>query len=495
MNIRSGSALDRAAKTLMAILLALTVVLLIVGDRTAPYVREFSWSNQLIGAEDTAFALRFSRAMDRKKVESQLLFKSSESNAHQPLTKALPGKFSWAGKRMLYTINSPVPYGGSYEISLQNVTATSNDNKPTGLVMTPFNQKFATRDLLFGYIGTAGENRGRLMVKKAGDQQAIAITPPEFLVKDFRFTPTGNEVVFAAVPANNNPALLASQQIYRYGLQNANSALVPTLILDSKDYQNIKFDLSPDGKILVVHRVGIKNPSDFGIWAIKLASGQVIQRLSQGGSFVLTPDSAGIAVSEGQGVAIKTLQPGTAVADFLPKFGRLLNFAPTGAAALLEKYNDDYSRDLFLVTNQGVEKKLLNIKGEIQAAQFTTNGQGVYCIVAETDANTTESAQYSGQPYLMAIDVKTTKIIKLLKLPQQQGISLSLAPDGRSLLFDQLATIKGIGQGKRLTAPDGQSIEQGKLWQMKLPPSIEQITTNIAPQDLNLAGYNPRWAP
>ncbi len=504
MNIRPLSQLDRAALTLMGILMALTVILLAVGDRSAPYVREFSWANRPIGAEDNAFALRFSRSMDRPKVEAKIQVKSDPSNpqsAFQPISQVMPGKISWSGKKMLYTLNSPVPYGKSYELRVQNVTAASNDGKPIGKEITPFIQAFNSREKMFGYIGTAGTNRGRLMIQRLSQPSEtpqkspapVAITPPEYLVKDFRFTPGGEGVFFSALLASNGNQLLSRQKIYRTPVQNLSKNPEPKLVLDSNEYQNIRFELSNDGKILVVHRVGVKNPSDFGIWVIDAQQGTILQRISQGGKFTITPDSASIAVSEGQGVALKPLVPGTDSTEFMAKYGQLLSFSPNGVAAALEKYNDDSSRDLFLVTNQGVEKKLLNVKGEIQATQFSADARTLYAITAEfppgiaENENLADTGKYSAQPYLMSIDLTTFKSESLAKLPQQQDIALSLSPDGRSLLLDQVLT--GGASQKILTAADGQPIERGMISMLDLSQP------KAKPELLPITGFNPRWAP
>jgi hypothetical protein len=503
MNIRPLSQLDRAALTLMGILMALTVILLAVGDRSAPYVREFSWANRPVGAEDNSFALRFSRSMDRPKVEAKIQIKSDPSNsqsAFQPISQVMPGKISWSGKKMLYTLNSPVPYGRSYELKVQDVTAASNDGKPIGKEITPFVQAFNTREKMFGYIGTTGADRGRLMIQrfpqtwenKTSEKSPapFAITPPEYLVKDFHFTPGGEGVFFTALLASNGNELLSRQKIYRTSIQNPE----PKLVLDSNEYQNIRFELSNDGKILVVHRVGIKNPSDFGIWVIDAQQGTTLQRISQGGKFKITPDSASIAVSEGQGVALKPLVPGADSTEFMAKYGQLLSFSPNGAAAALEKYNDDSSRDLFLVTNQGVEKKLLNVKGEIQATQFAADARTLYAITAEfpqgmsENENLADTGRYSAQPYLMSIDLTTFKSESLAKLPQQQDTALSLSPDGRSLLLDQVIT-GGTTNQKILTAADGQPIERGMIWMLNLAQPKSK------PELLPIEGFNPRWAP
>jgi hypothetical protein len=511
MNIRSLSQLDRAALTLMGILMALTVILLAVGDRSAPYVREFSWANRPVGAEDNAFALRFSRSMDRPKVAAKIQIKSDPSNPQsqfQPISQVMPGKISWSGKKMLYTLNFPVPYGRSYELKVQDVTAASNDGKPVGKEITPFVQAFNTREKMFGYIGTEGADRGRLMIQRFPQTSAnknpekspvaVAITSPEYLVKDFRFTPGGEGVFFSALLASNGNQLLSRQKIYRTSIQNSGQNLgqnpEPKLVLDSNEYQNIRFELSNDGKIIVVHRVGVKNPSDFGIWVIDAQQGTTLQRISQGGKFKITPDSASIAVSEGQGVALKPLVLGTDSTEFMAKYGQLLSFSPNGAAAALEKYNDDSSRDLFLVTNQGVEKKLLNVKGEIQAAQFSADARKLYAITAEfpkvlsENENLADTGKYSAQPYLMSIDLTTFKSESLVKLPQQQDTALSLSPDGQSLLLDQVVT-GGTTNQKILTAADGQPIERGMIWMLNL------TQPKAKPELLPISGFNPRWAP
>jgi hypothetical protein len=511
MNI-NFSPLDRAALTLMGILMALTVVLLAIGDRSAPYVREFSWKDRPVGAEDTAFALRFSRSMDRPQVESRLMIKSDPANPQSqalPIQQVLPGKVSWSGKKMLYSLNTPVPYGNSYELKLRDVKAANNTGQSIGREITPFVQAFASREKMFGYIGTSGVDRGRLMIQRyphsndlatnsAPNSQVakeklvpIAVTPPEYSVKDFYFTPSGTGVFFAALSADENSGGIPSPKIYQSTIVNP----VPKLVLDTKDYQNIRFELSADGKNIVVHRVGIKNPSDFGIWVIDAERGTTLQRISQGGKFKITPDSASIAVSEGQGVALKPLVSGTDSTEFMAKYGELLSFSPNGMAAALKKYNDDSSRDLFLVTNQGVEKKLLNVKGEVQSAQFTPSGRILYAIVSETPKNASEESGALGQPDLVAIDLKTFKVVPVLKLPAQQEISWQISPDGQTLLFDQLVTKQGTGL-KRLTAPNGQEIAEGKIWTLTLPESLDRLKkANLKPQILPIDGFYPRWAP
>ena len=67
--------------------------MVIGGDRHVPKIRDFSWQNKVVWARDTAFIITFSRPMDRASVESNLR-----------IEPALPGKISWSGRRLVYTL-------------------------------------------------------------------------------------------------------------------------------------------------------------------------------------------------------------------------------------------------------------------------------------------------------------------------------------------------------------------------------------------------------
>jgi hypothetical protein len=475
--------LDRLALKVMAALAIGTVLMLAIGDRSTPYVRAFSWQDRQVGVEDAAFSISFSRIMTHQRVEAGLLVESGKDRL-RPIGEVLPGKVSWSGKKLFYTLNRPVPYGNSYRLRLEGARAADNQGGSIGRVMEPFTGQFAARPRQFAFIGADNDKRGRLLLATLGKTPQV-LTPADLVVRDFRFLPEGQGLIFSALSKDAQAG--NSQQIYRWSNNRTE------VILDNRVYQNVKFDLTPDGKILVVQRVNAKDPKDYGTWAIELAKGDAGQRISQGGSFMVTPDGGSIAVAEGQGVAIKPLLANAQAIDFLPKFGMVLGFSPNGNAAVMQKFNDDYTRSMFLVTNQGEQKELLKVKGEIQGAQFGPKGKMLYVIIAESTGDPEKETQYSSQPYLMAIDIPANKTIPLLKLQTQQGIGMSLAPDGRALLFDQLATGAPVAGQSRLTAPDGQDIQAAELWLLPLPESL--TGQKIQPESLSLAGFAPRWSP
>jgi hypothetical protein len=208
------------------------------------------------------------------------------------------------------------------------------------------------------------------------------------------------------------------------------------------------------------------------------------------GDFIITPDSSAIAVAQGQGLAILPLQPGEAPLGFLPKFGNVLSFSRDGNMAAMVKYNTDFTRSLFLVTNQGIQKDILKIKGSIRSAVFDPARTVLYCLLTEIQTG----KNFSEQPYLAAIHIKTaledpTKALKVLaKLPQQREIQISLAPDGRAILFDQTNNDPNVPTPTR-------NLESSRVWILPTENLLAQDwqTTN-RPLEL-VPGFHPRWLP
>ena len=517
---RFSQPIDRIALSLILVLLLVIGGIVLKGDRTAPRIRDFTWQNRQVGAEDTAFLLNFNRPMDRTSVEQNL-----------KIEPPLPGKFSWAGRRMAYTLQHPAPYGKAFTLSLQGAHDRFSNGSDKRTQLQPYTGQFRTRDNAFVYLGTEGKEAGRLILQDLTTQNQAVLTPENLTVMDFKLYPEGDRVLFSALDrsAAASGGSLLDQQIYRVttGLQGQAAASVPgavesspvpsadrapagqvELVLDKKDYQNLKFDLSPDGKTIVVQRVSRQNPSDFGIWILR--SGQAPQpiKTDPGGDFMITPDSGALAMAQGQGMSIlpltasadpKTSDPGAAKPlDFLPKFGVVLAFSRDGSAAAMVKFNTDPNnptRSLFLVNNQGADKELLKTDGAFLSAQFDPVKQNLYCLLTRRIPGDV----YQEQPYLTAIHLATAEAIDLLQLPIQRDVQMSLAPDGLAILFDQVVDAaanqpQGAQQGV-VRGSEGKAIATSKLWIVPLLQDEKGVPQTADPQELGLKGLRPRWLP
>ncbi|AFZ26678.1 hypothetical protein Cylst_4607 [Cylindrospermum stagnale PCC 7417] len=488
--------LDRIAIAIMLLLSVLIGCIIWQGDAVKPSVRNFTWQNQQIGAEDSSFSLTFSRPMDTKSVEDNL-----------KIDPPLAGKVSWAGRRMVYTLLTPAPYGTNYKVQLQGARDKFSEREGKNRVIQPFTGIFNTRNRVILYIGVNPEELGQLVLYNLSQEQKKILTPKDLVVMDFEPFPDGEKILFSARTTNNQDLLSAQLYTVTTGISGttgkpAAPASKVDLILDNKDYQNLKFDLSPDGQTIVVQRGKKDNPGDFGLWYVPTTSNAkgekpTPKRLQSqpGGDFIITPDSKAVAVAQGQGTAILSLQEdATKPLDFLPQFGLVQAFSKDGSQAAMVKFNTDYTRDLFLVTNQGVQKQLLKTTGSILSCQFDTASPTLYCLLTQL----VSKEQYIEQPYLVAIELKTGQQKPLLVLPPaQRNVQMSLSPDGLGLLFDQLV---GVTDNTSLSAntlktEDGEAIASSTLWLMPLLPIADATTNDITPEQLPLVGFHPHWLP
>ena len=518
---RFSQPIDRIALGLMLVLALVIGIIVLKGDRTAPRIRDFTWENRQVGAEDTAFLLNFNRPMERTSVEQNL-----------KIEPPLPGKFSWAGRRMAYTLDTPAPYGKAFTLSLQGAYDRFSDGSDKRTQLQPYTGQFRTRDSAFVYLGTDGKEAGRLILQDLTTQQQAVLTPENLTVMDYKLYPEGDRILFSALEraATSSEGNLLDQQIYSVttGLHTQAAASFPgtdaspvpstdrtvvppgqvELVLDHKDYQNLKFDLSPDGNTIVVQRVNRQNPTDFGIWMLR--SGQSPQpiKTDPGGDFMITPDSGALAMAQGQGMAILPLPKGAEpkVADsapiekpldFLPKFGVVLAFSRDGSAAAMVKFNTDPNnptRSLFLVNNQGADKELLKTDGAFLSAQFDPAKQNLYCLMTRRIPGDV----YQEQPYLTAIHLATAEAIDLLQLPIQRDVQMSLAPDGLAILFDQVVNAPANQAGTQagvVRSNEGKAIATSKLWIVPLLQDDKGLPQTADPQELGLKGLRPRWLP
>ncbi|WP_373481236.1 hypothetical protein [Geminocystis sp.] len=466
--------------------------------RTHPQVKEFSWQDQKISRKDQGFSLTFDRPMSHESIEENL-----------ELEPPLDGKISWSGKRLVYTLNKTITYGKNYRLSLKNAREKFRGREKLGAKIEPFIAEFQSRDRAFAYIGSQEEESGRLILNNSTKQNKTILTPDHLTVVDFKFTPNTEKIIFSAVDERKKQNDFKKLDLYEVttGLSNDLTTKIPSqlnLILDGEEYQNNKFDLAgKNGDIIIVQRSKNDDPTDFDLW--KIEPGKIPQRLNtQGGDFIVTPDRQAIAIAQGEGIAIIPIveEENKQSINFLPKYGQVLTFSPDGNSAAMINFNKDdpklrYTRSLFYVNNQGLEKELINIEGSIIDCKFNSNGKQLFCLLTELTQTETE---FQEKPYFVALDISSGDVIPLLALPKFQDMKISLAPDGFGILFDQLITENDVPQNSLKTAlPDddlltdsAELILSSRLWLLVLPSS-ESPQAQL--EELPIAGFKPQWSP
>ncbi len=469
--------LDRVALSIVVGLCLPLAVLLWSGDRTRPMVREFSWHHQTVTASDTAFVLTFNRPMNPQSVEANLA-----------IAPPLPGRISWAGRRLVYTLNAPARYGQTYRISLRHAYDRFANEAGNHKPIAPFEASFSTPAPAFAYIATLGERAGRLILRDARSGAETVLTPADRVVTDFRIYPDRRKIAYLAAPRAGDGADILAQELFAVttGLNGTTGGNVERL-LDARDFQNFAFDLAPDGKLLVVQRLDRRNPGAFGLWVLRDGQAPAPLNNSPGGDFAIAPDSASIAIAQGEGIAMLPLESHANPLDFLPKFGKLLSFSADGTQAAVVEFRKDYVRSLFRVSNQGEQAKLLDTKGSVLAARFAPSRQTLYALL--TDLEESQDV-YREHPYVAAIDLNTATLTRLLELRDRRDIHIDLAPDGTYLLYDATVAVPSRYAERAARSPDA----------VALPPVSEIGLLPLVPDAPPLAaasfpGRLPRWLP
>jgi hypothetical protein len=486
--------IDRYAIGLSALLSIAIAILMGIGDRTLPEVKDFSWQDRKIDASNISFVLTFNRPMDRDSVERNL-----------KIDPPLEGKISWSSRRMSYTPLSPAQYGQSYSIKLENAYDRFGNESRQRAAIAPFTGNFSTPSPRFAYIGSQAEEKGRVVLYDILQKQKRILTPENVTVTDFRIYPDRQKIIFGAIAATGESLL--DQKIYEVAtgidasdrLQDSQTTPEPKLILGSDQYQNFKFDLSPDGKNILVQRLDRQQVGRYGLWLIK--DGETPRSLDNqpGGDFMFTPDSASVAIAQGEGVAILPLEPQSPPVDFLPRFGTVLGFGRSGMQAATIKFNQDYTRSLYLVNNQGLQKELTKINGSILGAQFDPQEKNIYCLLTDVEQDSTRNI-YREKPYLAVINLESTELKRILELPPQREIQFNIAPDGQGILLNSAVPSSDDNANNIAVPPDSAAASRSPR-NVTVPTKLVILPINQSssslpqPNVLPMFGTSPKWLP
>jgi hypothetical protein len=486
----SKKMLRRFDLVVLASILAIAMLIGIVlwqGDRTIMRVTEFSWKEKTIGVGDRWFTLTFNRHVDRESIAQNLV-----------IEPYLAGKISWAGRKLAYTLSELPIYGNTYRISLAGAKIIEGDR-----VGESFASAFKTRDRAFIYIGMADEEKGQLILINVTQKTKNSLTPRDLIVTHFEIYPDSDKVLFSAFERGTGSQGFDKQQLYTVstGLDFQSSKSVERMgrihrLLDAKTYQNFKFDLSDNGKTIVIQRVNRNNPADSGLWVIP-EGGQPRPLGLPGTNFVVAPDGNTLAVAQRGGIATVPLNPDGQASQFWQGYEAIVGFAKNGLQPLMVKDNADYTRSLVLVNQDGSAKELFQTLTPIVNCQLEPRETRIlYCL--KTGLVQKDKEQVSQEAFLAAIDLETANEVPVLVLPNYRDVRMSMSPDGVALLFDQ-PLITFANANVELRTDSGETIISSSLWSLPLP-ELETVQSDakppeVSPEELGYPGFKPQWLP
>jgi len=486
---------DLIAIIIIFVLTVVISILLILGDTQLPQVIKFSWANQQIGFNDHSFTLKFNRLMNQESVNNNI-----------DIEPKLDGKISWSGKELTYTLTDSLTYGKKYILRLNSAQELDRSNYAKKI--KPFEAEFQSRDLIFGYIGLQDINpntgvkeldqskqqKGKLILYNQTLNESKILTPPDLWVVNFAIKPQGDRAIISAFNPNEG---FNQQKLFTVttGLKFNNSNQVNIggkirLLLDSKNYENIRFKLSKNGETLIVERKNRQDQNDHSLWII--AEDQKPQPLGiLGQNFDISPDGNTLIITLAEGISFYPLND-KGQQGFITGGTQFFGFSSDNSQKLIEKININGTYSLFLVNQDGKERELGFSFSPFINCQFQPTKENIiYC--AKSDP-VEENGVYVDNKVLARIDLNQGELVPLIALPNDPNLTISFASDGSALIFDQVQNaldnfnINGINE-------KGQGITNGKLWILSLPEDKAQPNPKNSKLVGSFIGYHPKWLP
>lgn len=475
--IKSLSRFDSIILSAILMIALLTLIIILIGDRSTFKVSDFYAIDRAINRQEQVLSFVFNRPVEK-----------NNSDKNLEITPELPGKISWNKNKLIYTTKTIPNYATNYQIELSGIKEAGNNK-----ILENFKTQFKTRDRYLAYVGIQPKERGRLILLNQTNKQKNILTPPDLLVTNFKLYPNSDRILFSALDNNDRDREFGKQQLYKVttGINwQASEKTQPAgrieLILDSKKDRNQQFDLSADGKTIIVHRSNLTNPSDSSLWIVP-SQGKPRPLGMSATQFSIAPDGKTVAIAQGKGIFMLALTPDAASSQqFLPGYGKVLSFSKDGSQKLVVKYNRDYSQSLALITEENKIQNIFTTASPIADCQFNPNQQDtIYCLKTETKQK--EGVSYE-EPVLAAIDLKTLKSQSIAVIPNYQDVKMSVSPDGTLIIFDQTITTPPRTSNELLTESGG-AIANASLWSLSLDD-----TNKTPPQQIEV-GFYPKWIP
>ncbi|MBP0016935.1 MAG: hypothetical protein J7647_05175 [Cyanobacteria bacterium SBLK] len=460
---------------------------LVIGDRSMPRTMDFSWQDRQIGVQNETFTLTFNRPMNWETVKNAL-----------SIDPPLPGKLSWNSRTLAYTLTDLPVYGTTYQIALEGAKEQPLATNREAKTLQPWTIELKTRDRAFAYLGVDGDEKGRLLLYNETQRgRKIPLTPPDLVVTNFQPYPDGDRILFSAYDRQSTAAT-AQQQLYSVTTGLHYRPARETLpygriqrILDGENYQNLQFDLSQQRENIVVQRINRQNPSESGLWLVP-ENGDPRPLGIQGKTFKMSPDGRYLAVAGNLGISLTPLTTDAEDREFFPGYDRVVAFTTGKRQQIIAlKSNRDLTRSLFVLGDRGREREILKTTGAILDCQFEPREeQLLYCLRTEPlNPNSTIE-----KPILSIINIATGTDVPLLALTNDPEVRMSMSPDGRRLLFDQItldgrnfSTLPQANENFRTT---------GNIWSLELPDFISgDRDERLTPPQKLTSGLDPQWIP
>jgi len=481
---------DRIVGAIALMLAVIIVLLLWRANSVGLRVVEYSWQGQQIGTQDRVLSFQLNQPLI-----------SAQAPPVLTIEPPLAGQLSGQGRHWFYTLSELPRYGTSYQVTLE-FSSPQTVGPQLNRLVTLLN----THNRALVYIGIGPEEQGRLIlldITNPQKPQKLILTPKDLRVREFQIYPQGDRILFTAYdPNQRRPSLQVFTVTTGLRYQAQEPSILPGKmehLLEDDNYDNFSLTLARNGQMLIWQRTDRDNTADSGLWAWPLGESPRPLGL-RSDDFILSADGQWLALAQEGGVTLLPLVQGLGSTQFLAGYDRPLAFLSTKNEVLLSQPQADNRYKLILLpfiadpeAESASPQVVVQANYPVLDCQFEPRRSDIlYCL--KQDFVEQNNGQSQEEPFLAIVDQQTQAIRPLLALPNYPDVSMSVAPDGLALLFDQLATVPP-SRSSDLITPSGQGITDGRIWLLAIPDDLSPgLANEILPQELAV-GFAPQWLP
>lgn len=425
MPMKSSNKFNRLFWILFSCLTLVISFMLIRGDQSYPRVVDTNLKNEILPLTTNQIVLTFNRNMDHTSVESNF-----------SISPKMEGKFSWIGKKMAFSFKDSLSTNQKINIELKGA------QDELGNPMQSYKKSYQTQSQTLYFIGTDEGQKDRVVGFDLDQKKSSVLSPENLIVKDFRVHPNQDLIYLLGYKKGADES---RNNLYELDTENGNLKV----LVDGQREYIFAFELSPDGKILLV-RKGSVNPYDQSslvdagsLWTYDISHQKwkaFWNKDLYGSEFYFSPDSnylVGRMITGDITILPVTEDPDKVV--YLENYAGNYNLSPDGRQLVFVDFPDPFSpNDLLLRNNDGTTQTLVEKGGQIQFPIFNKNGDRIYFLMSKVTDDFEETGLLSISPFhLYTYDLEEKKLIQLTDEEQYFEGFFHLSSDGKWVAFER----------------------------------------------------------
>lgn len=425
MLMKSSNKFNQLFWILFTCLTLVISLMLGLGDQSYPRVMETNLKDEILPLTTNQLVLTFNRNMDHASVEK-----------HFTITPKIEGKFSWIGKKMAFSFNESLRSNEKIKVELKGALDES------GVLMENYERNYATQNQALYFIGTDEGQKDRVVGFDLDQKKSSVLSPENLIVKDFRVHPDQKLIYLLGYKKGDDDK---RSNLYEFDVENQ---ILKVLVDGEKEYV-FAFELSPNGKILLVRKGNI-NPYDQSslidagsLWTYEINTQKwkiFWNKDLYGSEFYFSPDSnylVGRMITGDITILPVSKNPDKVV--YLENYAGNYNLSPDGHQLVFVDFPDPFSpNNLLLRDDDGTTQTLIEKGGQIQFPIFNKNGDRIYFLMSKVTDDFEETGLLSISPFhLYAYDLKQQKLIQLSNDEKYFEGFFHLSTDGRWIGFER----------------------------------------------------------